>query len=219
MYYETKKNDHGLKYNPFKSCIIPRPIAWITTVNEKGGTNCAPYSFFNGVSADPPMIMFANNGKHPDITGPKDTLSNIKKTKEFVVNIVSYDIKESMNATCAPLMPEESEIDFAKLEVLKSNLIIPPRIKISPINMECKLFKILELPCYNPEEYNGIVIGNVLAIHIKDEFIENDRINLKKMRPLSRLGYLDYSTVDSIFEMERPAGSPRPDNVTNLRRD
>ena len=82
-----------------------------------------------------------------------------------------------------------------------------------------ELFKIIDLPCDNSEEYNGIVIGSVLAIHIKDEFIENDRINLKKMRPLSRLGYLDYSTVDSIFEMERPAGSPRPDNVTNLRRD
>ena len=78
MFYETKKKNHGLKYDPFKSCIIPRPIAWITTISNNGEDNCAPYSFFNGVASDPPMVMFANNGSAIINEGPKDTFSNIK---------------------------------------------------------------------------------------------------------------------------------------------
>ena len=99
MFYETDKNDHGLKFNPFKSCIVPRPIAWITSMDKTGSSNCAPYSFFNGVASDPPMIMFANNGKRPTLPGPKDSLSNIRETEEFVVNIVSYDSKDAISRT------------------------------------------------------------------------------------------------------------------------
>ena len=97
MFYDIKKNNHGLKYNPFKSCIIPRPIAWITTISSDGIDNCAPYSFFNGVASDPPMVMFANNGPSPYKKGPKDTFSNIKYNKEFVVNISTYESKDKMN--------------------------------------------------------------------------------------------------------------------------
>ena len=99
MFYETSKNNHGLKYNPFKSCIIPRPIAWITTLTKEGTDNCAPYSFFNGVASDPPMVMFANNGPAPDKNGAKDTFSNIKVNQEFVVNISTYENKDLMNLT------------------------------------------------------------------------------------------------------------------------
>ena len=94
MFYETSKNNHGLKYNPFKSCIIPRPIAWITTLTKEGTDNCAPYSFFNGVASDPPMVMFANNGPAPDKNGAKDTFSNIKVNQEFAdytVKLLSDD--------------------------------------------------------------------------------------------------------------------------------
>ncbi len=217
MFYETDKNDHGLKFNPFKSCIVPRPIAWITSMDKTGSSNCAPYSFFNGVASDPPMIMFANNGKRPTLPGPKDSLSNIRETEEFVVNIVSYDSKDAMNDTCAPLGPGESEIEFAKLEVLHSNLIKPVRLKISPINLECKLYKILELPADSPEDYNGIVIGTVVGIHINDEVIKDGRVNLSKIKPLSRLGYMDYSVVDNIFVKERPKCSPRPFLLKNVK--
>ena len=91
MFYETSKNNHGLKYNPFKSCIIPRPIAWITTLTQEGIDNCAPYSFFNGVASDPPMVMFANNGPAPDKNGAKDTFSNIKVNQEFVVDKMPFN--------------------------------------------------------------------------------------------------------------------------------
>ena len=204
MFYETEKNNHGLKFNPFKSCIIPRPIAWITTIDENGKDNCAPYSFFNGVASDPPMIMFANNGPAPDKSGPKDTFSNIKSNKEFVVNISTYENKELMNLTCSPLAKGDSEIDLAKLETVKSKKVKPKSLKISPINMECILFKIIDLPVIKDNEYNGIIIGRVLGINIDDEYLKDGMINISKLRPLARLGYMDYSVVDSFFQMDRP---------------
>ena len=212
MFYETDKNDHGLKYNPFKSCIVPRPIAWITSISEDNIHNCAPYSFFNGVAAEPPMIMYATNGIQP-MGGHKDTITNIRKNKEFVINIVSYDARDKMNETTAPFNPDESEIDIAKLETLKSKLISPRRLAISPIHMECKLYKIIDLPSLASNKYNGMVIGFVVGIHIDDEVITDGKVDLYKIKPLSRLGYMDYSFVDNIFEMNRPKGSPRPDKV------
>ncbi|MBF96634.1 MAG: hypothetical protein CFH34_01628 [Alphaproteobacteria bacterium MarineAlpha9_Bin4] len=205
MFYETKKNNHGLKFNPFKSCIIPRPIAWITTISEDGEDNCAPYSFFNGVASDPPMVMFANNGPAPSLRGPKDTFTNIKNNKEFVVNISTYESKDKMNKTCAPLSSGESEIEYASLETKESNFIKPKSLKISPINMECVLYKIVDLPNTNENEYNAIIIGKVIGINIDDEFIKDGIINVKKLKPLARLGYMDYSAVDNIFSMKRPS--------------
>tara|TARA_Y100001934_G_C12334819_1_gene767021 strand:- start:335 stop:991 length:657 start_codon:yes stop_codon:yes gene_type:complete len=212
MFYETKKNNHGLKYNPFKSCIVPRPIAWITTTNDDGSYNCAPYSFFNGIAADPPMVMYATNGKQP-MGNHKDSISNIRRNGEFVVNVVPFDAKDKMNETTAPLQPNESEIEVAKLEILESKIVTPARLKISPIHMECKVYKIIDLPTLKSNEYNGMVLGSVIGIHINDEVIDDGKVNLDKIKPLARLGYLDYSVVDNIFEMHRPEGSPRPDQV------
>ncbi len=204
MFYDTKINNHGLKYNPFKSCIIPRPIAWITTLTENGEDNCAPYSFFNGVASDPPMVMFANNGPAPNKKGPKDTFSNIKNNKQFVVNISTYENKDKMNLTCSPLAKGESEINFALLETFTSNLVKPKSLKASPINMECELFKIIDLPIIKENEYNGIIIGKVLGINIDNEYIKDGRIDVLKLKPLARLGYMDYSKVEDFFEMNRP---------------
>lgn len=204
MFYETKKKNHGLKYDPFKSCIIPRPIAWITTVSNNGEDNCAPYSFFNGVASEPPMIMFANNGAAVINEGPKDTFSNIKDNKEFVVNIATYDNKDKMNHTCFPLGKGESEIDLAELETRESKIVKPKTLSASPINMECELHKIVDLPVNNKNEYNGIIIGKVLGIYIQDDYIVNGIIDVKKLKPLARLGYMDYSIVDSFFQMNRP---------------
>jgi len=205
MFYETNKNNHGLKFDPFKSCIIPRPIAWITTLTDKGIDNCAPYSFFNGVASEPPMVMFANNGPAPINEGPKDTFSNIKSNKEFVVNISTYESKEKMNQTCSPLAKGESEVDLALLETTQSKLVKPKSLKASPINMECKLYKILDLPVLKENEYNGIIIGKVIGININDEYIKDGIIDVKKLKPLARLGYMDYTVVDDFFRMNRPS--------------
>ena len=204
MFYETKTNNHGLKHNPFKSCIIPRPIAWITTISNDGIDNCAPYSFFNGVSSDPPMIMFANNGSAIDGSGPRDTFSNIKENQEFVINISTFNTKDKMNKTSARLCRNVSEIEFASLETLDSRLVKPKRLKESPINMECTLYKIIDLPSITEENYNGILIGKVIGIHINDEYIKEGKVDVKKIKPLARLGYFDYSVIDDFFSIKRP---------------
>ena len=204
MFYETKTNNHGLKYNPFKSCIIPRPIAWITTISNDGIDNCAPYSFFNGVSSDPPMIMFANNGSAIDGSGPRDTFSNIKENQEFVINISTFNTKDKMNKTSARLCRNVSEIEFASLETLDSRLVKPKRLKESPINMECTLYKIIDLPGITEDNYNGILIGKVIGIHINDEYIKEGKVDVKKIKPLARLGYFDYSVIDDFFSIKRP---------------
>ena len=204
MFYETKTNNHGLKYNPFKSCIIPRPIAWITTISNDGIDNCAPYSFFNGVSSDPPMVMFANNGSAIDGSGPRDTFSNIKENQEFVINISTFNTKDKMNKTSARLCRNVSEIEFASLETLDSKLVKPKRLKESPINMECTLYKIIDLPGITEDNYNGILIGKVIGIHINDEYIKEGKVDVKKIKPLARLGYFDYSVIDDFFSIKRP---------------
>ncbi len=204
MFYETKTNNHGLKYNPFKSCIIPRPIAWITTISNDGVDNCAPYSFFNGVSSDPPMVMFANNGSAIDGSGPRDTFSNIKENQEFVINISTFNTKDKMNKTSARLCRNVSEIEFASLETLDSRLVKPKRLKESPINMECTLYKIIDLPGITEDNYNGILIGKVIGIHINDEYIKDGKVDVKKIKPLARLGYFDYSVIDDFFSIKRP---------------
>lgn len=204
MFYETEKNNHGLKYDPFKSCIIPRPIAWITTVGRDGIDNCAPYSFFNGVSSNPPMVMFANNGASLDGIGPRDTFSNIKETNEFVINISTFKTKDKMNLTSARLKKNISEIEFAALETLNSKLVKPKRLKESPINMECTLYKIIDLPGITKNNYNGVLIGNVIGIHIDDKFIKDGKVDVQKIRPLARLGYFDYSIINNSFSIKRP---------------
>ena len=204
MFYETKTNNHGLKHNPFKSCIIPRPIAWITTISNDGIDNCAPYSFFNGVSSDPPMVMFANNGPAIDGSGPRDTFSNIKENQEFVINISTFNTKDKMNKTSARLCRNVSEIEFASLETLDSRLVKPKRLKESPINMECTLYKIIDLPGITEDNYNGILIGKVIGIHINDEYIKDGKVDVKKIKPLARLGYFDYSVIDDFFSIKRP---------------
>ena len=136
---------------------------------------------------------------------------NQESLSDAALTGIPYAAKDKMNETTAPFNPNESEIDIAKLQVLESKLISPSRLAISPIHMECKLYKIIDLPTLENNEYNGMVLGHVVGIHIKDEVLDGGKVNLEKIKPLSRLGYLDYSVVDNIFEMLRPEGSPRPD--------
>ena len=149
--------------------------------------------------------VFANNGPAPINEGPKDTFSNIKSNKEFVVNISTYESKEKMNQTCSPLAKGESEVDLGLLETTQSKLVKPKSLKASPINMECKLYKILDLPVLKENEYNGIIIGKVIGININDDYIKDGIIDVKKLKPLARLGYMDYTVVDDFFRINRPS--------------
>lgn len=203
MFYETNNNRHGLPHDPFKSCVIPRPIGWISTLSREGVVNLAPYSFFNGVASDPPMVMFASNG--PRARGLKDTITNCEETGEFVVNVATWDLREEVNRTSASLAAEADEMELAGLEAEPSSLVKPPRVKASPVHLECLYHQTVELPCNEIERRNAVVLGRVLGVHISDEVLTDGLVDMSKLRPIARLGYMDYTRVDTVFAMQRPA--------------
>ena len=202
MFYKTNEH-HGLAHNPFKSCVVPRPIAWVSSIHPDGDVNLAPFSFFNALADDPPMVMIAFNGYH-DHGGEKDTLFNIKTSKEFVVNMVPHTLMNAMNITTESVAPEINEIDLAGLETQASELVKPPRVKASPVHLECELYQQIDLPCTKPDSSNQMIIGSVLGVHIHDDVLVDGVIDLNKVTPLARLGYRQYSSVEDIFELNRP---------------
>lgn len=204
MFYKTSE-PHGLPHDPFKSCVVPRPIAWVTSLHPDGGLNLAPFSFFNALANDPPMIMIAFNGYHAR-GGEKDTLYNIKTTREFVVNMVPLALKDAMNTTSAPFAHAVDEIDLAGLATEDSELVEPPRVAAAPVHLECGLYQEIELPSTLEESINVTIIASVLGVHIRDEVLVDGMIDLGKINPLARLGYLQYTSVRDIFAMTRPAG-------------
>jgi len=200
MFWKTEE-PHGLPHNPFKSCIVPRPIGWISSLSPEGTINLAPYSFFNGACSEPPMVMFGCNGKQPH--GPKDTITNIEETCEFVCNLSTYSLREPMNQTSAAVGPDVNEFNYANLDTEPSKLVKVPRVKASPIHLECKYFKTLELPSNQPDARNAIIVGHVVGINIRDDALINGIVNIKKLQPLARLGYMDYTQVKNIFTLQR----------------
>ena len=203
MFYRPGIDSHGLPHNPFKAMVTPRPIGWISTVGPDGGVNLAPYSFFNALADNPPMVMFANTGTKPDRNFGKDSVSNIRATGEFVHNVVGLGMKDVMNASSGSYGAEVDEFDVAGLEKLPSELVAPPRIKGAPAAFECRLWKIIELP----GEDNIMVIGEVIGIHLDDAILTDGIFDVLKFNPLARLGYRDYAAVTEVFSLNRPGQS------------
>ena len=198
MFYEPDRNNHGLPYNPFKSICVPRPIAWISSLSREGVLNVAPFSQFTNLSYDPPCIVFSAAGGSNG--GLKDTVRNIWETNEFVVNMATYELREAVEATSQPVPPEVDEAKLAGLEMIPSRLVKPPRIAASPVQMECRYHSCLQIPGNHGPHY--LMVGRVHGIHIRDDVIGADgKIDILKIRPLARLGYLDYTSVESMFTM------------------
>ncbi|MCF8062562.1 MAG: flavin reductase family protein [Deltaproteobacteria bacterium] len=203
MFYETRKNEHGLAYDPFKSCVVPRPIGWISTVSPSGIPNLAPYSQFQNLTFDPPYVMFSANQKTDGTR--KDSVNNAEQTGEFVYNMATYDLRDAVNVSAQQVSPEEDEFDLAGVTKAPSSLVKPFRVEESPIQFECRYYQTLRLPGKGRMGTVDVVIGEVLGVHIKDEFIGADgKVDIVKIRPLARLGYYDYAFVDSVFEMAIP---------------
>ncbi|MFC1883253.1 flavin reductase family protein [Thermodesulfobacteriota bacterium] len=203
MFYESKTNDHGLKYDPFKSCVLPRPIGWISTINPEGVPNLAPYSQFQNLTFDPPYIMFSANQKTDG--SRKDTVTNAEQTGQFVYNMVTYDLREAMNITAQEVPPDVDEFELAGLKKEPSRLVKPFRVAGSPVQFECRYHQTLRLPGKGKMGTVDVVIGEVMGSHIDDEFIlPNGKLDILKMKPIGRLGYYDYTIVESIFEMTIP---------------
>ena len=202
MYYETDKNDHGLRNNPLKACVVPRPIGWITTLNAAGVVNLAPFSFFNLLGYDPPYVMFSA-GVHEVDGGRKDTVMNAEATGEFVYNMATWPQRDQMNATAEIVARGVDEMAAVGLEPEPSRLVRPPRVKGSPVNFECRLHQVIVLPGHKPSSEHHLVIGRVVAIHIDDAVLTDGRVDVLKLQPIARLGYKDYARVESVFQMEK----------------
>jgi flavin reductase (DIM6/NTAB) family NADH-FMN oxidoreductase RutF len=201
MFWKTNE-PHGLDHNPFKSCVAPRPIGWISSISPNGYINLAPYSFFNAVGSEPPMVMFSSTGAQPRAT--KDTVKNIESTGEFVCNMVTWNLRNQMNATSAPAPADVNEFELAELEMEPSQLVKPPRVKAAPIHMECNYIQTVKMPCDMPGGRNVMIIGQVIGIQINDEFLVGGKIDIESIQPLARMGYQDYSSVEKIFTLKRP---------------
>ena len=204
MFYEPKKNDHGLSKNPFKSCTVPRVIGWISTKNEDGSDNLAPYSQFTNLTFDPPMVIFAAN---QNVFGDrKNTVKNIERTGEFVYNMVSYDLKDAMNASSIAKLPEGYADKFEYSGVTKA-----------PSQYECKYVTTFRLPANGGISTIDCIVGEVIGIHIKDEvFTPDGKVDICKIRPVARLGYFDYTVVEKSFEMPAPRVSAKDQILVDI---
>jgi len=201
MFYEvTEKNDW---LTHFKSLIVPRPIGWISSKNNDGQINLAPYSFFNAIATIPPMVVIGPGG-YSKSGNNKDTLLNIKNNPEFVCNFVSWDVKDIMNESSYSFDNNESEIEKLNIETENSTMVSIPRVKLSPAHFECTLFKIIDLPSDSKGNPNHLIIGNIIGINISDKIIKNDRIDIGELKPISRMGYDEYALINTIFSMKRP---------------
>lgn len=215
MFYETDKNDHGLPFNPFKSCVIPRPIGWISTLDRDGRVNLAPFSQFNNIGYDPAYVMFSGGGDVRQ-TGRKDSTINAIESGEFVCNMATWDLRNEVNISASAVAPDIDEAELAGLEMIPSRLVKPPRVARSPVHLECVFVQALTLPGNTVRNIMTVVIGKVVGVHIKDEVLTSDgRIDVKAIKPLCRLGYMDYAVIEDSFEM-RLVGPHSEENSRGL---
>jgi flavin reductase (DIM6/NTAB) family NADH-FMN oxidoreductase RutF len=203
MHIDLSKADEKDRYKLLMSSILPRPIALVTTQDDRGRVNAAPFSFFNIMASTPAIIVLGIDSKSPGV--PKDTVRNMQLTGEFVVNMVSEDIGEKMSLCATPLPEGEDELKFSGLTAAPSIQVKPPRIAESPINMECRIVNIMDIG-----NDRNIVIGNVVHYHIDDQFYdaEHGYVLVEKLGLIARMhGKSFYLRSKDIFEIERPVGS------------
>ena len=187
-------------YTLMVQLITPRPIAWVSSVSEAGVTNLAPYSFFNGVGANPPTVVFCPANQRDG--SPKDSLRNVLETNEFVVNVVSSDDAALMNQSSANYDSEVSEFEAIGIETLESEKVTPPRIASSRAQFECRLLQHIELGT-GPSGAN-VVIGEIVMLHVADSIISDGIVDPAKLDNIGRLGGKAYSKTTDRFELDRP---------------
>ena len=198
MFYDARTNTHGLPHDPFKALVAPRPIGWISSRSAEGISNLAPYSFFNAVAAQPNLVMFSSQGR-------KDSLNNIEATGVFACSLVSQELGAAMNKSSAPVSEDVNEFELAGLSEAPCRMIDCSYVAESPAVLECRLLEIIDLGRYEGiESTYGMVLGEVVGIHIKDEFLKDGLVDTAAFSLLARLGYTDYASVTSVFSLPRP---------------
>lgn len=197
---DPNTNKERDNYKLLIGSIVPRPIAFVTSVSKEGIVNGAPFSYFNVVSSNPPMISLAiqrSEGRE------KDTARNIYENHEFVIHIVDEQNVEQVNETAASLPPEESEIELAKFTTVPSTKIAVPGVQEAKIRMECTLEHAIELGD-SASPSTDLLIGKIVQFHINEDLYEDGRIDPRGLAAVSRLAGINYATLGDIFEMERP---------------
>ena len=203
MKYSPGSERCPLPYSPFKSCTVPRPIGWLSSRSAAGVENIAPYSQWQNLTFDPPMVMFAAN-QYPD-GRRKDTVRNAEETGWFVWNMATYDLREAVNLSAMALPPDESEFDHIKVTREYADNAPIPMVGESPVKFECRYLSTHRLKGNSPVGTIDIVFARVEKIHVDDRVIRSDgRLDIQSIRPIARLGYFNYTVVDNEFEMRVP---------------
>ena len=200
IFFEPQHRDKSLfPHDPFKALVVPRPIGWISTVSARGELNLAPYSYFNGFSSVPPIVGFSSEGD-------KDSSTFAVETGEFVWSMATWDLRDAMNASAASLPRGQSEFAHARLETAPSRLVKPPRVAASPAAFECRVTEVVKLKDLDGRDSGRrLVLGRVVGVHLDERFVRKGRVDSAAMRPIARGGYDEYSVVERVFSMPRPA--------------
>ena len=185
--------------------IVPRPIAWTSTLNEDGSANLAPFSYFTGAGSDPPMcLIVVSRRKRDGVQVPKDTWRNIERTGEFVIHVVSDALGQAMNQTSADFRYGVDEFDVAKLTKVPSDLVAPPRVAEAPVAMECRLDRIVEMG----RGPTAVIIGEILLWHVRDDLIVEGRLDMARLDAIGRMSGSLYTRTRDLFSMPRPQARP-----------
>lgn len=207
MDVKTKDLNAHQIYNILIGSILPRPIAWVSTIDANGVPNLAPFSAFTFASSNPPVLCFSPALKSREVEGkkvivPKDTLKNIETTGDFVINIVSLSVAEKMNVTSANFPPDVDEFVKAGLTAVPSVEVRAPRVGEAMVSYECRLRQIINFGSH--EGAGNLVLGDVIGFHFADGVYENNHVDLAKLQPIGRLAGSSYCKVESIFDLPRP---------------
>ena len=195
-YYDA--NEHGLPFDPLKAIVAPRPIGWISAYSQKGLSSLAPYSFYNLVSDQPKIVMFSS-------VGWKDAATNAAATGAFAANLVTEDDLERMNKSSADVPSDRSEFAEFGVPEAKCRMVNAPYIADAAVSLECKVTQIIEPIDIAGSATNAVmVLGQVVGYHIVDRLMRDGRFDTVQARPISRLGYRDYSTTTATYELDRP---------------
>jgi flavin reductase (DIM6/NTAB) family NADH-FMN oxidoreductase RutF len=201
MIIDVSSADNVTVYQALVGIVTPRPIAWVTTIDDEGRVNLAPFSFFNAFGANPPVVVFSPVLRRDG--SRKDTLLNLGMVPEFVLNAAVEDLAEPMNASARELPHGQSEAEYAGLTLQPSEKVRPPRVAESPVHMECRMRQIMSIG--DGPIATNLVIGEVLLIDIDDAVLDpSGRVDPRKLRTIARLGGDFYCRSTDLFEMKRP---------------
>jgi flavin reductase (DIM6/NTAB) family NADH-FMN oxidoreductase RutF len=206
MHYAPGREPCPLPYSPFKACTVPRPIGWLSTISKDGKTNLAPYSQWQNLTFDPPMVMFAAN-QYSD-GRRKHTVINAEETGWFVWNMCTYDLRHAMNITAMEWPDGVDEFDQAGLTKAACIDAPGPRVAQSPAHFECKYLSTHRLRGNSGHGWVDVVYGEVMRIHVDDAMVTpQGKLDYARIRPLARMGYYDYAAISETFEMRIPGAS------------